>query len=311
MKFKKKLSYLIVGYGTIGKIHLKILSKFTYIDKIFVVEKDITKHPQKKINKAHFFKDLKKLNLKKMKIKLASICTETETHFDIAKYLLNNSINILVEKPLAQNSYIAKKISNYAIKKDKTLFTGHVERFNPVIIKLKKLFEKNYFGQIYSISFQRIGPEPPKLKNRDIVLDLSIHDVDLINFLTGSTNLFKKIIKIKNKLDVYDSAHLILKRRKLFIYIESNWISPTKFRTIRIIGEKKSADADLIQQKLNVNYKTEYKNKLGVSKINSKSIKIQKKEPLKEQLKFFIYSSLNNKKLSNQFAIKSLKSIGL
>ena len=109
------------------------------------------------------------------------IAVPTTFHFPIAKACLEKGKHILLEKPITRTIEQAKALFELAKQKDVALHTGHVERFNGAVQELKKLIHKPYL-----IECHRIGPFSPRVQNDTVVLDLMIHDLDIVSMLVNS-----------------------------------------------------------------------------------------------------------------------------
>jgi len=185
------LNVCVIGAGNMGKTHIEMYSKSSDIDFIGVVDTDesLKSLINKKFDVA-FESELSKLLFSK-NIDLVSVCTPTYTHFSIISELIDARIkNILVEKPLTLNLSEAKKLEQPIKTGDIRLMVAMVERFNNCYINVKEKIEKNKIGKIKSISTNRFSLFPfysrwyiYKEKSGGPILDLGIHDIDLLRWL--------------------------------------------------------------------------------------------------------------------------------
>jgi UDP-N-acetylglucosamine 3-dehydrogenase len=176
---------------------------------------------------------------------------------------------------------------------------GHIERFNPAIKRLKDLIAAGRLGDIVSINVKRVGGLPPQRKGADVVIDLAIHDIDVANDLLGEYPKDVYGFKSRNLInDQADSAVLLLHYPKTSCFIEVNWVTPVKIRTMDITGTKSFARLDYINQTL-VLYEKNYPSQDAnfrdfndfISKFSSANeikVDVQKTEPLKAELGEFI-----------------------
>jgi predicted dehydrogenase len=111
----------------------------------------------------------------------ASIATPTPTHYPIGKFLLERGKHLLIEKPIAENSAQARELSDLARQRGLVLQVGHVERFNPVLGVLENLLTRPRF-----IESHRLSPYPNRSTEIGVVLDLMIHDLEIILHLVRS-----------------------------------------------------------------------------------------------------------------------------
>lgn len=167
----KTIKCAVVGVGYLGKFHAEKYKKIDACELVTVI--DPNEDQGKKIAQelsCDFVKDPSSLI---GKVDAVSIASPTETHFPIAYDFLKNDSHVLLEKPICAQSHEAQKLIDMAQEKNKVLQVGHLERFNPVFQNI----DKN------SISFiKTVRNNPYQLRNthHSVVLDLMIHDLDLI-----------------------------------------------------------------------------------------------------------------------------------
>ena len=112
-----------------------------------------------------------------------TIAAPTHLHHEIALKCIARGIHVLVEKPIASNVEEGREIIAAARRANVTLMVGHVERFNPAVQAIKQAIENE---DILSIAITRVGPFPPRMSNVGVVIDLAVHDIDLIRWFTDS-----------------------------------------------------------------------------------------------------------------------------
>ena len=284
----------IIGLGKLGQIHLRIYQEIKEIDKIYLVDTDpqaLEKYPQ-----YPHLKDYKKL---KGEVDLVSIATPTSTHFKIASFFLANKIPALVEKPLTNNLNTAAKLVSLSKKNKTLLFVGHVERYNSAYLAVKKTIKNPLF-----IECHRLSPYPYRSLDISVVLDLMIHDLDIILYL-----LKDKITKIQAKgVKVLSNTEDIANVRITFkggcvANITSSRISEKKERKIRIFMPQTYISLDYAKQT------TEIYKKLK-AKIEKKCLPIEKAEPLKKEIIDFV-NLVKNKSFNIEYAMQAKNALGL
>ncbi|MCX5781176.1 MAG: Gfo/Idh/MocA family oxidoreductase [Elusimicrobia bacterium] len=168
-----KIKTAVIGVGSLGQHHARILSKHPKSELIAVVDSDI-KRAEKiaSIYKVPFFSDTEKI---KNIIKAAVVAVPTPYHYEIAKDLLESGINCLVEKPFTSTIKEAQDLIEISKKKNLVLQVGHVERFNPAVVSAQ-----NYINNPRLIEVDRLGPYDPRTSHIGVVLDLMIHDLDIL-----------------------------------------------------------------------------------------------------------------------------------
>ena len=169
----KKPKIGVVGAGHLGKHHIKHLSNHKGVD--FVGVFDINEDSLKNICAEFSVKPLQSLEELISSCGAVHIVTPTNTHFDIARKFLNQKKDVFIEKPITNTVEEALSLINLAKTNECIVQVGHIERFNPTINKLKELVDNPHYIEIERLApFQARGTEVP------VVLDLMVHDIDLI-----------------------------------------------------------------------------------------------------------------------------------
>ena len=149
-------------------------------------------------------------------------------HVDLAIECIEKGIHVLVEKPVSTTVEGGKKISAAAAEHCVKAMVGHVERYNPAIQALKKAIEGE---DIISISITRVGPFPPRMSEIGVVVDLAVHDIDIVRWLTGS-----EIVDVQTQLGSTvaqrEDIALIQFRTSegTLVQVNENWLTPFKKR---------------------------------------------------------------------------------
>lgn len=287
----KKINVAVIGTGNMGRNHVRVFSELKSCNLIAFC--DINSEVTKKISKEFNLKGY--LDYKEMlsveKIDAVSIAVPTKIHKEITVYCLANNINTLVEKPIAFTLKEAKDIIAAEKKTKAKLTVGHIERFNPAVVKLAEIVKKGELGEIISINTKRLGPHVPKKRDTGVILDLAVHDIDIINYLFGK-NPIKIFANAGNFIlsDKEDCAEIFLDYGKASGHIQVNWISPIKIRELELTGTRGYARVNYITQEVQI-YKSVFSKKEdGYVQILSEPemVKVEYKEPLKMELGSFI-----------------------
>lgn len=267
----------LVGIGAMGKNHYRVLNSMGVGVKAIC-------DPMANENdfEENVYKDIGDM-LSKESLDCAIIAAPTPFHKDIATIFIEKDIPILIEKPVAGNYKDAKELLELSKKHaDARVAVGHVERFNPVIIALKKELKDK---EVSTLSFSRVGPFPPRMKDVGVLADLSVHDLDLGRYITNSE--YKRAhIYTANKLDgtSEDGAEISFEMENGAIgNISSNWFTPFRRRKVSISCVDAYYEADLVSQELFMfsSYKKD-------NSYLSKWCFVLKGEPLKNELGEFL-----------------------
>lgn len=168
------------------------------------------------------------------------IATPISTHYELARRALEAGKHVMVEKPLAHQSGLARELVRLARQKNLTLFTGHTFIYSPPVQKVKQLIESGELGSIHYISLSRVNLGLYQ-KDVDVVWDLAVHDISILLYWLGESPLrgasFGRACVQQNKRDV---AFLWLEFPSGVIASnEVSWLSPQKMRRTCIVGSRK------------------------------------------------------------------------
>lgn len=295
-KNNKRLRVAVIGVGNMGRNHARLYAAHKSVDLVAVVDSDIKKAQEI----ASQFGTKALTDYKEaigLGIDAASVVVPTAHHAALVDDLLGAGIHVLCEKPIAKTVAEAEDIIKKARKTKKILSIGHIERFNPAVVKLKQMIAKGELGEVKTVLFQRMGTLPPQIKEDNVILDIGVHDVDLANHILGSrpTKVYARGQKVFNaKREDVGDAMLIYPSAT--VHLQTNWITPHKVRRLMLAGTKGFVELDFIGQELKLwkhNYTHEY-NDYGEFVIKfgdtdgGKSINLEKGEPLKIELDSFI-----------------------
>ncbi len=170
----------VIGVGSMGRWHAQKFAALPESDLVAVVDNDLKRAEAvaDEVGAAMALDDVHDLV---GKVDAVALATPTSTHFEIARLLLENGIHMLIEKPIATTIDEAKVLVELAESGKLVLQVGHLERFNPAIVAIADRVENPQF-----IESNRIAPYKPRALDVSVVLDLMIHDIDLVQGLTGS-----------------------------------------------------------------------------------------------------------------------------
>jgi len=306
----------VIGAGMMGLNHIKILSEISNLVGVSDNFEDNLQRASKYTN--NLYKDYKEM-IEKEKPQMVSIVVPTKLHTQIALDLLEQNINILIEKPIADTIENANKIIQKAKEKNVKVMIGHIERFNPAIQELKKEIENGKLGKPFKVNVQRVGPFPNRIRDVGVVIDLAVHDLDIIRYILQD-EVKKVYAQTENKIHTEheDLLSAILRTNNNTICnIDINWLTPRKIRKIQVIGEKGMFVADYLKRSLYF-YENDYINTKDYSSdakvfgINEgKMIKYNTKDQdlLTQELTHFIDCIQNNKEplVTAQDGLKALE----
>lgn len=270
-----KLKVAVIGTGALGSIHAKIYSELEGIQLAGICDIDTNKLSllSKGFGVAGF-KDYRQLL---GKVDAASIVVPTKDHFRISKDFLEAGTHLLIEKPITQTVEEADQLLSAAKSKNLTLAVGHVERFNAAIEAILKIK-----GDIKFVECHRLGPFSPRVKDVGVVLDLMIHDIDILLWLIKSPikNIEAVGVKVLTQHEDIANARIVFENGAV-CNITASRVTEKAMRKIRMFQPNAYISLDYIQQDAVI-----YTKKLG--RIISEQIDIKKEKPLQKEIVSFL-----------------------
>ena len=304
----------VIGVGNMGKHHARVYSEMKECRLVAV--SDVDEEKGKKIAKQHNCEYYKNFQEMLKDIDAVSIAVPTVFHKAVALECIKAGKHVLIEKPIADTVENAKEIIEAAKRNRVKVAVGHVERFNPGVQRLKSMMKKGELGTITTVLARRVGVFPPQIKDANVIIDLAVHDIDILNYLLGKmptrihAEAGKALISRRE-----DYADILLKYDGINAFVQVNWITPIKIRSLAITGTKGYAELNYVTQEFML-YKSKYEKKFETFEDIVKfaepeiiRIKVRKSEPLKEELKDFISCIKSNKQplVSGEDGLKALE----
>lgn len=235
----------LIGLGSMGKNHLRILSMLKEVDLIFI--SDLNAETANSLAVAHGVPAVSDPFAALDTVDAVVICTPTETHADYIRRIGLSVRNIFVEKPLAATVDEARIVKDFADANDLNLQVGFIERYNPVVQGLKDILEKS--ERVISVDFTRTNKLSARITDVDVVIDLMIHDIDLALFLNGPARSVAAHGFAND--DVIDFAStLITHDNGRFSRIQASRITEKKMRKIEATCTDMFVDCELLKKEI-------------------------------------------------------------
>lgn len=270
-----KIRVGVIGLGYLGKFHYQKYKLNRCVNLTSVVDEQIENLDfidSKKIIKTDKYTNIIE------NVDAVSIVTPTNTHYKIAKFFLENKKHVLLEKPMTETVAQANKLNSLAKRNKCILQIGHLEQFNPAVKKLKQSFKNPQFIEVH-----RLCQFNPRANDVDVVLDLMIHDIDIVMSLVKKR--IKKISVSGKKIitDLTDIANVRIEfSDNIIANLTASRISTKNERKMRIFSNKAYYSIDFINSELKQLIKND-KNKFITKVFNFK-----KADSLKEEINNFI-----------------------
>src|ERR1700752_4778169 len=244
---KRALRVGVIGAGVMGTNHARVLAGLPDTSLVGVVD-PVPAHrsPAPVLTNCRTFAGLDELIAEG--VDAVTIAAPTHLHHEIALACINKKIHVMVEKPIASSVEEGREIVAAAQASGVTLMVGHVERFNPAVAAIKQAISGE---DILSIPITRVGPFPPRMSNVGVVIDLAVHDIDLIRWFTESD-----IVEVQPQLSsaVAEREDIALLQFRtasgVLAHINTNWLTPFKARNVTVATRGKYVMGDLLTRQV-------------------------------------------------------------
>jgi predicted dehydrogenase len=307
-----KICVAVLGVGSLGKEHARIYAGLAAAGQVkFVGIYDSAAETARRIAAKHTARIFNSVAEAAAAADALNIVTPTTTHFELAKLLLQQGKHVLVEKPMTDNTVQAAELVQLAQQKHCVLQVGHVERFNPVFTFLQTVATEPRF-----IECHRLSPYPARSTDIGVVLDLMIHDLDVVLAFVKSpvTSVDAVGIPVLSKSEDIANARLRF-ANGCVANLTASRVSPERMRKIRVFSggatpsyisldyrvqegfiyrvardgeEESSLLKKVLAAKLGIGKDSTIVSQFAGKKIVREPVPIAKDEPLKLELQSFV-----------------------
>lgn len=291
------LKTAVIGVGSMGRNHVRVYRELDGVKLVGV--SDNNNETAEKIGATysapHYTDYLQMID--ECKPDLVTLAVPTLLHYEMGMELIARGVHVLIEKPIASTIEEGEKLVETAQKKGVILGVGHIERFNPAVMELRRRLREGMAGRVYQLHASRLSPYPARIRDAGVVIDLASHDIDLMRYLMDEpiTRVFGETLQSINS-DREDMFNGLMRFQSGVVgVLNVNWITPTKIRRLTVTGARGMFTCDLLSQELFF-----YENETapsqwdtlsvlrGVSEGNILGIRIQRHEPLAAELADFV-----------------------
>jgi UDP-N-acetylglucosamine 3-dehydrogenase len=185
-------------------------------------------------------------------LEAVTVCTPTQTHLKVGSLAIEARKNLLVEKPMTGDERSAERLVNSARKSGVKLLVGFIERFNPGVRVVKKMLTQRLVGDVIIASGRRVARWPIRIGDVGVVKDTAIHDIDAMRYLLEEevTAVFAQTGSLRRH-SYEDYAEIMLRFKEGTTgFIDANWLTPRKVRTLIITGSDATINLDYITQEI-------------------------------------------------------------
>jgi predicted dehydrogenase len=278
----------VIGVGVMGSNHARVFADMPGVKLVAVVDPD----PNQRDFVVNALGCPGYDNLDALLdggVDAVTIAAPTHLHHDIALACISRGVDLLVEKPIASSVEEGREIITAARRAGVTLMVGHVERFNPAVEAIKNAIHGE---DILSIAITRVGPFPPRMSNVGVVIDLAVHDIDLIRWFTDS-----EIIEVQPQLSsaVAEREDIALLQFRtasgVLAHINTNWLTPFKARNVTVATRGKYVMGDLLTRQV-----TECFGFQPDGSYSMRHLSVGHAEPLRAELMAFVSAITTNER---------------
>lgn len=287
----------VVGVGNMGRHHARNLHELGGADLRAVVDTDRARAGQVAASYgAAAYASVDELLDGSPEVQAVSLATPTRDHAATGAALLAAGKHLLVEKPIAATAPEADLLIDLAARRGVVLAVGHVERFNPAVRALKDHVDDGRMGRLLSLVARRVGVMPPQVRDANVVIDLAVHDIDVFRYLLGAgapdelhCNAGKAIAQ-----DRFDFADLFLRFGSVACFLQVNWLTPVKIRSLAVTGTDGYAEVEYVRQTLEyydarpIREVASFGELEAVSQREPEVMAVDRREPLAAELEEFL-----------------------
>jgi predicted dehydrogenase len=285
----KKIRTAVVGAGYLGKFHAE---KYSYLpNSELVAVCDINRQQCDEIAVSHGVRAIYDYHELIGSVDAVSIAVPTLMHYSVAKTFLQNKIHVLLEKPITNSVTEAEELISIAKQNNCILQIGHLERYNCTLQTVKHLLKKPRFIESY-----RLAPFRPRGTDVNVVLDLMIHDIDIIQDIVNSP--IKRILAngatvLSNHTDIANAR--IEFTNGCVANVTASRVSAKVVRKLRIFQHDAYIALDLHNKKLDIHRKGENEMFPGIPEIVREEQAFESGDALKDEIVSFLDCIIHNK----------------
>jgi len=284
----------VVGTGIMGMNHARVLAELGALAGICDVSEGAARNAAKRFS-VPSYKSVKEMLEADRELQAVVVSTPTVTHKELALAAVAAGKHVLVEKPLADNVADARAVAGAAEEAGLTFAVGHIERHNPAVRYARSAIARGQFGKVITASAKRVSSYPGRISDVGVVVDLAIHDMDIIRYVTGSDALAVFAaggIQAAGRHEDHADIMMMLGNGATGL-VEVNWLTPMKIRKLSLTCSQRYVELDYMNQTVDVSSSTAMDvDTADLSQIpqehDHRHITLKKQEPLKNELVDFL-----------------------
>lgn len=292
------LRVAVIGVGAMGRNHARVYSDLPGVRLVGVADIDAqTVQAVAERYGAEAYTNARQM-LAEQRPHAVTVAVPTADHCRVALDVIEHGVHLLIEKPIASSVEEGQQIIAAARQAGLHLMIGHIERFNPAVIALKAHLAKGELGRVFQIDARRQGPFPVRVVDVGAVIDLAVHDLDIMRYITGA-EVVRAYAETERRVHSTREdllSGLVRLSDGTVGTLMINWLTPTKIRELHVTGERGMFRVDYLTQDLYF-YENAVANSgdwdtlrvlRGVSEGRMIRHVVAKREPLRGELEAFL-----------------------
>ena len=252
MSSKETVRAAVIGVGAMGKNHARVYADMPEVSLVGVA--DTVEGVADEVARRHGgrpYTEYRRM-LDQERPDVVTLAVPTVDHLEVAFEVIDRGLHLLIEKPIAFSTEEGRQIISAASEAGVTLMIGHIERFNPAVTALKRRLLDGELGRTFQIDARRQGPFPARVKDVGVVIDLAVHDLDVMRYITGS-EVLRVFAETERRIHSTREdllTGLVRLEEGVVGTLSINWLTPTKIRELTVIGERGMFRVDYLTQDL-------------------------------------------------------------
>lgn len=278
--------------GSMGQNHARIYAELAELVGVCDRDQDIGKAVARRFAAAYFSSHKELLD---RGVDAVSIATPTNLHFDVAREAIERGVHVLVEKPFCGDVHQAEQLTEMAREQGVVLAVGMVERHNPAVGYAHTALREGRYGKVITASSRRVSSFPTRVRDVGVMMDLGIHDVDVMRYLVGGEVLGVYSVGGRERHDTFEdhATALLTFDTGASGVVEVNWLTPMKVRRLSLTCLKNFVELDYINQSLQISSSTLMKYDPSdlyqpPFEYDVRQIALKKQEPLRREIEDFL-----------------------
>jgi len=288
----RPLAAAVIGLGSMGINHVRVYNEIEGVELVAVADIAAERlEAARRSGGPRVYEDYSRL-LGEEPLDLLSVCVPTRLHLEVALAAIAKGVALLVEKPIAATLDDGREMMRAARQAGVPLMIGHVERFNPAVLEVKRRLQAGELGRVFQVFARRTGPFPRRVRDVGVVHDLAPHDIDIMRFLLES-EVERVYAETEQRISTEHEdmlSGLLRFRNGVVGVLDVNWLTPIKVRQLSLLGEKGLLLVDYLREEVCFYPKaqTETAAQDALPATAPQPLRVEREEPLRLELESFV-----------------------